>query len=103
MLFNHLLHIIVGILVPDMFRWSVGGVLAAAFISVGVQAVDVIRIRRQAIAMSMANPEPTRSQQLEAIRGSVGTYKLVQLFVYKTIWYALVTLAAAHITRAWFG
>ncbi len=53
--------------------------------------------------MSMANPEPTRSQQLEAIRGGVGTYKLVQLLIFKTIWYALVTLAAAHIARAWWG
>lgn len=103
MLINHLLHIIAGFLVPEMFRWSMGGILAAAFVSVGVQAVDVIRIRRQAIAMSMANPEPIRSQQLEAIRGGVGTYKLVQLLVYKTVWYALVTLVAAHIARAWWG
>ena len=103
MLFNHLLHVAIGAIAPNLFHWSVGGVLTAAFISAGVQAIDVFHIRRQVIAMSMGNPEPTRSEQLEAIRGSVGTYKLIQLFLYKTAWYSLVTMAAAHVARAWWG
>lgn len=53
--------------------------------------------------MTMSNPEPIRSQQLQAIRGPTGIYKLVQVFAYKTIWYALVTLVTAHLTRAWLG
>ena len=103
MLFNHLLHISVGALARHIFPWSASGILAAALISAGVQGIDTFRIRRQVIAMTMSNPEPIRSQQLQAIRGPTGIYKLVQVFAYKTIWYALVTLVTAHLTRAWMG
>jgi hypothetical protein len=100
-LFNHLLHAAVGVLASQIFSWSVSGALTAVFISAGIQGIDTFRIRRQVVAMSMGNPEPIRSEQLEAIRGPTGTYKLVQLFVYKAIWYALITLVAAHVTRGW--
>jgi hypothetical protein len=99
MIWNHLLHLGIGASVSSLFTWTTSGILAAILITAVVQGIDMFRIRRTILAMTMANPEPTRSEQLQAIRES-GTAKLVQLYILKVVWYTFITLTAAQFARS---
>lgn len=94
MFWNHLLHIVCGVLGADIFVWSSSGVLASVGISSATQAIDTVRIyfhfRERALNQS--------EEAFEALKRN-SIYTIPQLFLFKTIWYGLVILITAQITR----
>lgn len=95
MLWNHLLHALAGILFPTLFLWTTDGILAAAAIAVVAQGIDTLRMYSENKAMAL---RPSMGEHAAAMK--IFLYKLAQLFLFKVVWYGLVTLIAASAMRA---
>ena len=99
-LIYHFIHIIVGLLLPDTFRWTTSGIWTAVFLSVVTQGIDQFRIYRH---------YQNEFQLIEQIRGikegrsvSFEIDSLLrhgQMFILKVIWYGLVTMITAGFRR----
>ena len=88
MLWNHAIHLIGGVLGANIITWSVLGVLTSAAFSLFVQGISMIFLHRD-----------FRNRFSDEQIPSKYWYKFAQFYVFKVIWYGLVTLLAAHVTR----
>lgn len=99
MLINHFIHIIAGLIIPDTFIWITSGILAAVLLSAVTQVIDQFRIYRH---------YQNKFQYLDLIQGNKRrsvTFEIDsllrhgQMFIFKVIWYGLVTMVAAGFKR----
>ena len=98
MLWNHLLHVVAGVIGATIFNWSGAGILTAGIVAAVTQAIDTVRMNFYHRDRILQAPPDVREQQMKAFKqGAV--IKLVQLYVVKVCWYAVVLLLAAYVTR----
>ena len=99
-LINHLIHVIVGLLFPFTFIWATSGILAAVLLSAITQAIDQFRIYRHyqnefRVIDRVHGIKEGRSMTFEL--GSI--FQHSQVFIFKVIWYGLVTMLVAGFRR----
>jgi len=94
-LINHLVHIIIGLLIPGAFVWTTKGILAAVLLSIISQFINQFRIYRHYL---------NEFQYLDRIQGGGGHLEVYkkdallkhgQIFIIMVIWYGLVTMVVA--------
>jgi hypothetical protein len=99
-LINHFIHIFVGLLFPGTFIWTTNGIWSAVLLSVVTQGIDQFRIY-----LNYQN----EFKLIDRIRGikegrsigfEIGTlFQHGQMFIFKIIWYGLVTMVSAGLRR----
>ena len=99
MLWKHVLHLMGGMLGANIMTWSALGVLMSAAFSLLVQAISLGFLHFDVRKRLSAKPQWDLRQTATPPASPLYWYKLAQLYVVKVIWYGLVTLLAAHITR----
>ena len=100
MLINHFIHIITGLLIPNVFIWTASGISVVVLLSVVTQGIDQFRIYRH---------YQNEFQLIDEIHGikegrtvAFETDTLVrhgQMLIFKIIWYGLVTMVSAWLRR----
>lgn len=98
MIWNHLIHIIAGIIGYQIFTWSKSGLLICALITAGVQAIDIFRIYFYHKNLILASPLTVKEEKMRVFKDRA-FYIFSQLYIWKVIWYGSVTILAAAITR----
>ena len=99
MVWNHALHLIVGVLGANIMTWSAPGVLVSMVLALITQAIDIVRMYLYHRNRILAEPDDIRDEHMLNFKQGV-VYKFAQLYVAKVIWYGLVTLVAAQIMRS---
>ena len=100
MLINHFIHIIVGLLFQNTFMWTTSGIWAAVLLSAVTQGIDQFRIYRH------YQNELELIDQIHGIKEGCSVsfevdtlFRHGQMFIFKVIWYGLVTMVAAGFRR----
>ena len=99
MIWNHALHLLAGALWANYMTWSGQGVLASTVVALILQAIDTVRLHIYLRRRFLADPLNDLNQE-SAPGSSLYWYKIAQFYVFKVIWYGLVTLVAAQIMRS---
>jgi|GEM_PF-592005 len=99
-LINHFVHIIIGLLFPATFIWTTSGILVAVLLSAGTQGIDQFRIYRHyqnefQLIDKIHGIKEGRSAAFELDT----IFRHGQIFIFKVIWYGLVTMVAAGLRR----
>ena len=99
MIWNHALHLFAGVLGVNIMTWSAPGVIASLVVASVTQAIHMIRLYFD--YRNRFQADPVGFQAAGIIRPGSAQYwlRFGQFYVAKVIWYAFVTLAAAHIMR----
>ncbi len=99
-LINHFIHIIAGLLIPDTFIWTTSGISAAVLMSAVTQGIDQFRIYQH------YQNEFQLIDQIHGIKeGRSVSFEIDsllrhgQMFLFKVIWYGLVTMVSAGFRR----
>ena len=97
LIIKHILHIVIGAFYPQVFTWTIHGLLVCLLVSSVVQGLDSIRwyfgykkwfLEREKI--------PEFKGVLE---GSQLPLNSLMMFLYSSAWYGLVTMIAAMAAR----
>ncbi len=99
MIWNHLIHIIAGLIGASIFLFNVEGILTAVLITAITQTVDIIRMYRYHRNLILQKPDEIKEEQLR-IFNKGAFLKFSQLFLLKVVWYSIIILFAAYITRS---
>ena len=100
MLINHFIHIIAGLLIPDMFIWTTSGILIAVIMSAVTQGIDQFRIYRHYQNEFQLIDQIHEIKERRSVAFEVDTLlRHGQMFIFKVIWYGLVTMVAAGFRR----
>lgn len=99
MLWNTLIHAVLGVLGRNAFAWSLQGTAGAVGIAAVVQGIDMIRVYRYHNGRFLASPAGQSEDEIRAFRQGL-KIKLPQLYILKILWYASITLLSAAVSRA---
>lgn len=100
MLISHFIHIIAGLLFPNVFLWTGGAIWAVVLLSLITQGIDRIRIYRHYQSEFELIDRIHGIKQGRDIVFEMGTlFKHAQALIFKVIWYGLVTMVAAGFRR----
>jgi hypothetical protein len=99
-LISHFIHIIVGLLFPATFMWTTSGILFAVLLSAVTQGIDQFRIYRHYQSQFQLIDQIHGIKEGRSVAFELGTiFKHGQVFIFKVIWYALVTMVTAGFRR----
>ena len=101
MVWNHALHLIIGVLGTNIMTWSASGVLVSMTFALISQTINMVRMYIYHRNRISAEPEDVRELHMMNFKQRA-LYKYAQLYVAKVLWYGFVTLVAAQIVRS-FG
>lgn len=99
MLWNHLIHVVAGVIGTTIFSWSAVGIVTAGIVAAVTQAIDTVRMYFYYRDRILQAPPDVREQQMKAFKQRA-VIMLAQLYVVKVCWYAVVLLLAAYVTRS---
>ena len=99
MIWNHLLHLIAGIIGSSIFNFTGVGILTTITITAFTQIIDTIRMYRYHKNLILKKPDEIKEEQLHNFK-SGAFYKFFQLYLLKVVWYSLIILLTAYITRS---
>lgn len=102
MIWNILIHVVAGIVGPQLFAWSLQGIVTCAVVSGVIQGVDMRRIYKYHKNRILSAPPHIKDEQLKIFNEGV-FYKLSQLYIFKVILYGAITIGVAAITRSISG
>lgn len=98
MVWNILMHVVAGIVGPQLFSWSMQGVIICAVVTGVIQGIDMWRIYKYHKNRILSEPPHIRDEQLK-IFNEGAIYKFSQLYIFKIILYGAITMSVAAITR----
>ena len=99
-LISHFIHIIAGLILPDTFIWTTSGILAAVLLAAVTQGIDQFRIyRHYQNEFQLIDQLHGRKEGRDVIFEMDTLFRHGQMFIFKVIWYGLVTMVAAGFRR----
>ena len=99
-LINHFIHIIAGLILPDTFIWTTSGILATVLLAAVTQGIDQFRIyRHYQNEFQLIDQLHGRKEGRDVIFEMDTLFRHGQMFIFKVIWYGLVTMVAAGFRR----
>ncbi|MFA4853377.1 MAG: hypothetical protein WC599_12740 [Bacteroidales bacterium] len=100
MIWNLLLHSVMGYLGKDMFTFSTKGFIWLIAITMLVQGIDMFRFyKKQKNLVYKTIDEKARQDKLEHMKTNAHKYKIIQFYLMKVIFYGSVTLFVAYLFR----
>jgi hypothetical protein len=99
MLWNTLIHSVLGVIGREAFVWSPQAIAGALGIAAAVQGIDMMTVYRRHVALFLASPAGEDAGEVRAFRQGL-KIKLPQLYVLKVVWYSCITLLVAAAARA---
>jgi len=94
---KHIFHIVIGALYPQLFTWTIYGIIASLLVSSALQGLDAIRWYF-AYKKWFLEEEKIPENKGKYDRPDLLLKSLI-LFLYSTIWYSLLTMVAAMLAR----
>lgn len=99
-LINHFIHTIAGLLFPDTFIWTTSGIWAAVLLAAVAQGIDQFRIyRHYQNEFQLIDQMHGIKEGRDVIFEMDTLFRHGQMFIFKVIWYGLVTMVAAGFRR----
>lgn len=99
MIWNHFLHILLGLLGKNLLTFTKEGLLVCFSITAVVQGIDIIRFYFYSTNRLMTeSPESIHNGHLDAVKKEA-PYKLLQLWLFKISWYGSFSMFIAYLLR----
>ena len=99
MIWNHLLHGFFGFVAHDFLTLSRRGLLICFTITAVVQGIDIMRFYSYSKKRLITEvPDAIHDGRLEAVKKDA-PYKLLQLWLFKVVWYGCVSMFIAALFR----
>jgi hypothetical protein len=103
MLLNHIIHIVLGIFVRNIFLWTIKDIIFCLVITSLIQGVDTVRFYLYCKNRLLAeHPDSIANGRFAAFQRSA-VFKMSQLFILKILWYSGITMLTAAIARGYFS
>jgi len=100
MLISHFVHIIAGLLFPNVFVWTGDGIWAVVLLSIITQGIDRIRIyRHYQHEFELIDRIHGIKQGRDVCFEMDTLFRHAQALIFKVIWYGSVTMVAARFRR----
>ena len=98
MIWNHIIYIGLGFFGSNIFTWSLKGLFVCSIFIIISQLMDMLRIYLQQKKLILASPPEIRDMKMKAFKNRL-VYKLFQVYLLKVIYYLIITMISASVTR----